>query len=204
MQSSYFTKIGACALSALFIAAALAAAGTNGANPGDSDADRGATEELSPKLADHVAAFRLPQTAADVIPGDPAANLEHLDDARPGETPELSRRLDVADGRYFYAWPERDGICRSAYGAGSCSPVWLLEQRGVLVGTYEHIDTQPKVHVYGVARDGIETVEFTLADGSSLTARIRDNGLMITLPTRPIAARWTNPDGTSGGQTFDL
>jgi hypothetical protein len=181
----------------------LSFAGDSSAPPSSTPAERkqSAVVALAPDLPELVQAFDRPQVASDVIPGgDPLEALKDVGSVRPGETPRLSRRLDVAGDARVYAWPATDAICYAWAGASVCSDTALLDKNGVLVGTSSN--TGPEVDAIALARNGIGSVTFRLADGHELDARLTDNAAVVSLPEPPAEASWTNPDGSEGTQRF--
>ena len=58
--------------------------------------------------------------------------------------------------------------------------------------------TGPEWQLFAIARDGISELRVTLQDGSGISRAIQNNGVLITLPTAPVEARWQNLDGKAG------
>jgi hypothetical protein len=172
--------------------------------PSPADRDRAAVERTSSELPQLVGEFRRARHQDDRMPGDPVEGLKDLGDAQPEENPGLSRRLALAGGQYVYAWPMRDGVCYSTDGGGGCVPTALLAEKGLAVGTSYLSERArpegagPKWQVFALARDGVDELRLTLRDGSEITRAIQSNGVLITLDTAPVEARWRNPDGTAG------
>jgi hypothetical protein len=176
---------------------------TEGANASHRVARDGAAA-LSPDLPGLISAFRREQTSADRLPGDPVGALDHLGDARPGESPQFARRLDTPGGA-VYAWPETEGVCYGWSGSAGCTPTFVLADQGVIVGLRvirNDPDASPQVSVAGLARDGITEVELVF-DGGRSQAIIVDNNAFLAQPSDiPAEVRWTNPNGTSGTRSL--
>jgi hypothetical protein len=172
--------------------------------PTPADTDRAAVERVSPMLPQLFGEFRRARHQSDRMPGDPVGALQELGDAQPEENPALSRRLDLSGGQHVYAWPMRDGVCYSSEGGGGCIPTALLAEKGVFVGTgYLSQRARPEGagaewQLFALARDGISELRVTLHDGSEISRAIQSNGVLITLATAPVEARWQNLDGKAG------
>lgn len=166
-----------------------------------------AIRAVSPELPDLIGSFRRPKSPADEIPGDEQLTLAQLgDNARPGESPHLSRRLELGGGEFAYVWPEADGVCKAWDTSTGCAPTRVLAERGVIVAFAwkrdSPADSTPDVSVFALARDGIEELRLVLPEGRIRTHKIQENGALIRLTEMPLEARWRNPDGSSGSQTI--
>jgi hypothetical protein len=169
------------------------------------EGDSAAVKAVAPELPELLGAFRKPKTAADEMPGDEQETLAQLGpNARPGESPQLSRRLELANGEYAYVWPQADGFCKAWDTSTGCASTRLLADRGVLVAFSARRDSPTDetfdVSVFALARDGIDEVQLVLTDGRTLTRKIQENGALIRLTELPAGAHWRNPDGSSGSQ----
>jgi hypothetical protein len=180
--------------SMLLAGAAVALAGDD--SGGVPSPERAAVALIAPDAPDLIAAFRRDQRADDRMQGDPQASLKRLGEAVPGEQPALARRLRFAEERSVHVWPHSGGVCYASDGSGGCFPTKLLRERGIVVGSTFSTETSV-VRVFGIARDGIDSATFTLADGRHVSVAIRDNGFVADVPA-PEALEWTNPDGSDG------
>ena len=193
---------GGLALAAALGGGAIATAGDE-AHPEATSTDRAAVALIAPEAPGLIAAFRRDQTASDRMPGDPHDALAGVGEAQPGEQPGMSRRLAFAGGRGLHVWPKAHGLCYGADGGGGCFDTSFLRERGIAVGTSYSSETAV-VRVYGIARDGIESATFTLADGREVAVPIRDNGFIADVPD-PRALTWKDVDGSTERQsTFVL
>jgi hypothetical protein len=193
-------SLGLAVVPAVVVGVALAVAGGGGSGPPDRE-DR-AVEQVAPGLPTLVAAFRRSQKEGDKIPGeDPLQALAQIG-SLPGENPLLSRRLELVGGYHAYVWPANDSVCYSWSGASGCTSTSVLAQKGVLIGT--NSDGGSEVEVFGLARDGVSEIRFTLEDGSEVLAPVENNGALVRLPVMPLEARWKNPDRTNGRQRVPL
>lgn len=156
---------------------------------------------ISPELPRLVSAFRREQTRADRLPGDPVADLDKSGDARPGESPQFSRRMEIAAGPVF-AWPESDGVCYAWAGSAGCTPTAVLAENGVIVGLRVIPGEETVVTVAGLARDGVDNVELVFRDGRSRIISIESNAFLFEPSEVPVEVRWLNPDGTSGARSL--
>jgi hypothetical protein len=157
---------------------------------------------LAPQLPELIAAFRRDQDAADRLPGNPVRALEQLGDARPGESPQLARRLETGNGR-IYAWPEAGGVCYAWSGSAGCTPTYVLADQGVVVGLRVingGPDRPEEVIVAGLARDGIQSVTLLFENGGPENVAVKDNGFIAYPSTIPMEVRWTDPGGTPGSR----
>jgi hypothetical protein len=193
--------IGASAL-AIGVTVAFAQGGSPA--PADHLRGRGAAADgaraLAPDLPQLLSAFRREQTAADRLPGNPVEALAALGDARPGESPQFSRRLQTGDGP-VYVWPETGGICYAWRGSGGCTPTSVLADNGVVVGlrvTQESPGAPPEVSLAGLARDGIGHVEAVFDGGTTQAIKIENNAFQVNPSSIPLEVRWTNRDGSRG------
>lgn len=176
----------------------------DGSGPTAQD-DSAAIRAVAPQLPELLSPFRKPKTAADEIPGDEVQAVTDLGAAaQPGESPNLSRRLELANGEYVYLYPVANGVCKSWDAGTGCTPTRVLADRGVVVAFTatrdSPTDETPEVSVFALARDGIDEVQLILADGRTLTERIQENGALVGLTEVPVEARWRNPDGSLGSQ----
>jgi hypothetical protein len=146
-------------------------------------------------VADQLSAFRRAQAPSDKMPGDPVADLEKTGTRQAGENPVLARRLAVGSRGQAYAWPMADGVCYASPGPAGCVPTKLLEQRGATIATSSS-STSPTVQVFGLAADGVKSVDLDLETGQTVTARVQDGAFYIELAADPLQARWTLADGT--------
>ena len=132
----------------------LAATGGDDPNVVTADAASAPVRAVPPELAGLMHVFDRAQVSSDVIPGDPAATLERLDDLQPGENPLLARRVRLATDLDGFVWPMSNGVCYSSPGPSGCYPTHLLRKSGVLVGVEFSGDSQ-RVRVFGIASDGV-------------------------------------------------
>jgi hypothetical protein len=154
---------------------------------------------VPPELADVMPVFAREQRPSDLLAGDPVAALNEYGDWRPGENPLLARRIVAASGDQAHLWPMRDGVCYSSAGPAGCVPLGLLRDRGVIVATSSTSDSST-VQVFGLAIEGIDSVELSLADGGTVSAPVKDGAFYVEASNDPAAAGWINPDGTRGSQ----
>ena len=206
MRAPYERKqrylVGALAAGAALAGGAVATAGDE-AHPQAASTDRAAVAAVAPEAPGLIAAFRRDQRSADRLPGNPHGSLVGAGEAQPAEQPGMARRLAFANGRSVHIWPKAHGVCYGADGGGGCFDTAFLRERGIAVGTSYSSDTDV-VRVYGIARDGIGSVAFTLGDGRNVEVPVRDNGFVADVP-RPKALTWQNVDGTTERQsTFVL
>jgi hypothetical protein len=197
LAKNRLTAAALAGLGALVVGGTLAvASGDDAATPGT---NRAAVETVAPGLPTVVGAFRRDQRPDDRIPGDPVGALEAQGDLQPRESPDMARRLQLAGRQSAYAWPSSHGVCYSSPGPSGCFPTALLAQRGALLGT-TYSGQSPVVRVFGLVRDGIGRVELTLENGGEVVLPVQDNAVYAEVQSDPAAARWRNPDGSSGAQ----
>ena len=168
--------------------------------------DRSAVGDLAPQLPVLVDAFRRAQRESDHM--IPTGGTSEPADLRPGEAPQYSRRLATVGGQDLYAWPARGEVCVSIRSTGGCVSTAILARNGALVGTRfvaESAINAADIHqVFVLARDGVDEVVVSVADGSELVADTRDNGAVLNVAAEPISARWENVDGTQGQQRIAM
>lgn len=188
-----FTAIAAVLLASLGVAGAMAVAS-------DPPTERQRIAALAPGLDELVPAFARQQRESDKLPDNATQALEAFDDAQPGEDPSLSRRLAFSSGREAYVWPRANGVCYTTVTGAGCLPSALLARRGVALAV-SFTSESPLVQVFGLAEPGIDRVEFRLkARKDPVVAKVTAGAFSIELPTDPVRASWTNPDGTPGSQ----
>jgi hypothetical protein len=158
---------------------------------GVSHTDRSAVETVAPGLNELIGVFQESQEAMDRLPLRGALPA----DLQPGENPLLARRIGGATGPAAYAWPMRDGVCKTARFGGGCSPISLLAKEGVLIGLSVS-GSEKAVYVDALAIDGIDRVSFTLESGTKVDAELTKNAFEVRLPEAPRRAEWHLPDGS--------
>lgn len=162
-----------------------------------SNADPAAVARVAADLPGLIKVFGRVQRAEDRLPGDPAADLEALADAQPGESPLMARRLDLPGEPEVFLWPKRDGACFSSPGPAGCFDTDRLAEQGVILAT-RFSSESTAVQVLGIATIGVRRVEFEFDDGSSRVATVQDQGFFVVLPSDPNSARWVKSDGSTG------
>jgi hypothetical protein len=188
-----FSAIAAGLLASLGVAGAMAVAS-------DPPTERERIAAVAPGLADLVPAFARQQRESDKLPDDAMQALETFDDSQPGEDPSLSRRLAFSSGREAFVWPRANGVCYTTVTGAGCVPSALLARRGVVLAV-SFSSESPVVQVFGLAEPGIDRVEFRLKGRSEpIVAKVTAGAFDIELPSDPVRASWTNPDGSPGSQ----
>jgi hypothetical protein len=82
---------------------------------------------------------------------------------------------------------------RGSTGGGGCGPRGAYVDGKRPMGTFSD-DPGPSLIAFAFP-DGVEEVTLILADGSSATYPVRDNGFARDVPDRPVRLEWTAPDG---------
>jgi hypothetical protein len=162
---------------------------------GDS-AEAGAIDEETRAV---MGVFRDPRTTADEMPGNPEATLRSAGDMQAGEDVGLSRRIPYPGGDAF-VWPMDGGVCHVSAAGSGCVSTRLIKEDGVALGVQSHLDLKSRtyrdVRVFGLARDGIETVRLTLGGGGEVTALVRQNTFQaVDLADRPATVSWRDAGG---------
>jgi hypothetical protein len=143
--------------------------------------------------------FARAQTRRDAFPLDPQARFTQASDAQPGEDLTRSRRVDLGTHGPVYLWPKSGGVCYGSPGGTGCVPVQLIRQRGIalaLKGTIHRADLQyVGVRLFGIARDGIDSVRIGFADGRETAVSVTDNVFLADVGDMPQDIRWTDADG---------
>lgn len=164
------------------------------------DQDEAKLYATAPQLPALISAFDRAQEEADQIPSKARFQQQLALDELAGEDRGLSRRLTGSRGDVAYVWPMEEGVCHQSAFTSGCSPTSLLADRGVLIGSAFGSETKD-VHVFGVVKDGIDSVTFALKDGRSVTVEVNENSVQLDGQVDPVEARWMNPDGSAGVQS---
>jgi len=192
------TSLAAALAVALSALASFTLLSPSGDNSGGDSATAGG---VSPELTELLAVFRRPRTTADELPGDPLAELRSTGDARPGEDPTSSRRVDLAPGT-VYLWPMDGGVCRSWGTSGGCMPIDILRRRGVAVATSLTRDPDggeiDSLAVAGIVVDGIRDVRLVREGAPDIPVQLTDNVFWVDLRgvnPPPSSIRWADERG---------
>jgi hypothetical protein len=155
---------------------------------------------VDPRLRSTLGVFRRQRTAHDIVPGDPEAALQATGDRRPGENPALSRRIDLPSGPVFL-WPMTNGVCHATRYGDGCVTTQTIEDKGVALSTFSTIrisdGSYREFKAFGVVRDGIGEVRFSLLDGREVTAVVHNNVFMVDLASPPTQMRWSDDAGSN-------
>lgn len=148
-----------------------------------SESAHSSADTPSANVLAHYSVFNSTQTAADNLPADSPWSAS------------LSRRQATRyAGIDQWATVDRDTICAvsqaakaSTFGPGrTCDEASTLEQDGQLLigGSASGGESQtPGVvtYLYGLAPDGVSSIDVTFTDGSSQTVPVVDNGFQLAL-----------------------
>jgi hypothetical protein len=168
------------------------------------EAPHAEAQAVSPELRGTLGIFRDERTAADVVPGDPAADLQRLGSAQPGENPSASRRVVLPlRASAAYLWPMKGGVCSSW---GNCVPTSYIREHGIALSTDVAVGrdgSYTEVQLAGMVRDGIREVRFLLADGDLVSVPVQDNVFWVDLTgqARPTEMRWDDVGGSHARTT---
>lgn len=132
--------------------------------------------------------------------GDPGQALGQTGDGQPGEPPAHAWRVDVAGQRPAYLWPRKDGICGAAPdGAIGCGPTTALQKKGALVYIRSKLRRSDfkyeYAHIFGIATDGVDSVQFHFKGGSDSTAPVKSNVFYAELDDLPEEVSWEDSNG---------
>jgi hypothetical protein len=184
---------GVVVLATLLVAVGVALAQDSGGESTTAQTP-GPVAAVSPELKDLLSVFRWEQTTADQLPGDPMELLRESGDARPGENPELARRVELVTGVGF-VWPMDDGVCYSSpVGGDGCVPLSLVRERGIVLSTGGVVGG-PTTRVSGLARDGIASASILMAGFRAVPVVIRDNAFEVVVTGQPTEVVWTDTRG---------
>jgi hypothetical protein len=162
------------------------------------EAPQAEAQAVGAELRGTLAIFEGGRTATDDVPGDPAADLQRLGSAQPGENPSASRRAALSlRGSPAYLWPMTGGVCSSW---GNCVPVSYIRSHGIALSTEVAVapdGSYTEVQLAGIVRDGIGEVRFLLADGDEVSVPVRDNVFWVDMTerARPTEMRWDDAAG---------
>ncbi len=161
-----------------------------------SDRDASATSLRSGGvlLGDYFAVFRRPADAgSDDNPFASPAPRTRL--GRLSVDPASARRLDLPGAAVWVA-ADNEQVCLSVHSnfensvGGACArPVQILQEGLFTAGSPSPAYVQGAglppgtTQIAGLLPDGVDTVTFTLADGSRRGATVTDNGVALTLPS---------------------
>ena len=152
------------------------------------------------KLADAFAVFRAPARTQDAL--DPELTLK---ERRTGVNPDFARIVASSPtpaGRHYVAPGPADDLCTfNGLGSGGCQDIQDAIDNGI-VGTDECAPNigEDKLALSGIVRDGVDTVQFTLPNGTTTDVPVEDNGWTFIVgrarDERPTSLQWTF-DGTT-------
>lgn len=181
--------LGLVAVMVLVTAAvAISAAVDDPATDGQARASQ-AIDSVPDEVRAMLGVFRREPTSENPLQA-PTAALDPAGDRRPGENPELARRVDLPSGP-VYVWPTDEGICQSTHFGEGCTSAAYIRENGVVLGT-SHSVTGETEHfaVFGVAVDGVEDVSIALADEREIAAPVRGNVFAVVVRAHPEQVRW--------------
>jgi hypothetical protein len=148
-----------------------------------SESARSSADTPSPNVLAHYSVFSSTQTASDSLPAD-APWSASLSRRQPTRYPGIDQ----------WATVDRDTICAvsetthtSTFGPGRiCDEASTLEQDGQLLiggGATGSESQTPGVvtFLYGLAPDGISSIDVAFTDGSSQTVPVLENGFQLAL-----------------------
>jgi hypothetical protein len=132
------------------------------------------------------------------MPGDTADALTQSRDGQPGEDPSDSRRVDLGE-RPIYLWKMDGGVCFTSPGGDGCVPSQQIVKRGITLsvsGELRRTDmTYEYANVFGIAKDGIDTVRVVHVDGSEIKLPVEKNVFAVDLRDLPTEVRWEDAEG---------
>jgi hypothetical protein len=109
----------------------------------------------------------------------------------------LGRIVALPGGEIAFVWPAQDAVCVGVLGLGGCPDVQVLQQYGAALGGGYNLGVpRGMMRVFGVARDDVDHLVFTLPDGREVTAPIVDNVFSLLLPIEKITAERVDQDGS--------
>jgi hypothetical protein len=147
-------------------------------------------KRLDPRLLDMLGVFRRPQRPQEAVTN---CGIE-LED---GENFALGRAVALPGGEIAFLWPARHAVCVGVSGFGNCPDLQVLRRHGVAIaGGFNTGVPRGMMRVFGVARDDVSRLVFTLPDGRETTAPIVDNAFSVLLPIGKITAERIDHDGS--------
>jgi hypothetical protein len=145
---------------------------------------------VDPRLREMLGVFRRSQRPHEAISN---CGIE-LED---GENFTLGRIVALPSGETAFVWPALHAVCVGVSGLGSCPDIQVLQQHGVAIaGGYNLGVPRGMMRVFGVARDNVSRLVFSLPDGREITAPIVDNVFSLLLPIQKITAERVDRDGS--------
>jgi hypothetical protein len=156
------------------------------------DAERAepTVRRVDPKLRAMLGVFRRPQQPQEAVSN---CGIELND----GENLSLGRIVTLPGGEIAFLWPARDAICSGVEGLSGCPGIQVLQRHGVAIsGGYNVGVPRGMMRVFGVARDDVSRLVFSLPDGREVTAPIVDNAFTALLPIEHITAERVDDDGS--------
>jgi hypothetical protein len=147
-------------------------------------------KRVEPRLRDMLEVFRRPQQPQEEISN---CGIE-LED---GQNFTLGRIVALPGGETAFLWPALHAVCVGVAGLGSCPDIQVLQQHGVAIaGGYNLGVPRGQMRVFGVARDNVSRLAFSLPDGREITAPIVHNVFSLLLPIEKIRAERVDHDGS--------
>jgi hypothetical protein len=156
------------------------------------DAERAepTVRRVDPRLRAMLGVFRRPQRPQEAVSN---CGIELND----GENLTLGRVVALPGDETAFVWPARDAVCVGVEGLGVCPGIQVLHQHGVAIsGGYNLGVPRGMMRVFGVARDGVSQLVFSLRDGREVTTSIVDNVFSVLLPIEKITAERVDDDGS--------
>jgi hypothetical protein len=147
-------------------------------------------KRVDPRLREMLGVFRRPQRPQEAVSN---CGIE-LED---GQNFTLGRIVALPGGDIAFVWPAQNAVCVGVLGLGGCPDVQVLKQHGVAIGGGYNLGVpRGMMRVFGVARDDVSRLIFTLPDDRELTTPIVDNVFSLLLPIEKITAERVDDDGS--------